>query len=246
MHLLVPMLAVLLGGLVKGVTGFGSAIVAVPLCSLVMPPAEAIFLVALTDLFTGAWLGWKARGLVRVRVLLAMLLPAVAAQWLGTSWLQVWPVHTTRAVVGVVVVPLALGLLVRPVRADGPVDHPDADGAVALGWAAVAGVCAGLLSGVAGMPGPPLVAWVRRYLSDAAGRAQLIAVFLPAGVALVTMLLGRGLVPPATAGGVVALVPCALAGASAGAWLAPRVAPARFGRLVGALLLVSCVGLLWG
>ena len=244
MTLLVGMFALMLGHLVKGVTGFGSAIVAIPLVSLVVPPAEAILLVTATDLVAGSWLAWRSRALVHLKALAAIIPPLFLAQWVGTDLLAWLPVQTAQRALAVLVGWFAVSMILRPVRPEGHADRADATSAGALVWASVAGTVAGLLSGLFGMPGPPVVAWVRRYLSDAAGRALLLAVFVPSSWALVAMILSKGIVPVGSVWLALALIPASLVGASVGARLAGSVAPAVFGRAVGALLLVAAVGLL--
>ena len=77
--------AVGLGNLVKGALGFGSAIVALPIAGLVLPPAEAIAVVAAVDVSTGALLVWRARDDIPWRLVGLALVAALPAQWAGTG-----------------------------------------------------------------------------------------------------------------------------------------------------------------
>lgn len=241
---IVAMAAVFTGNLVKGVTGFGSAIVAIPLLGLVVPAGDAMALVAATDVVTGLGLVASVWGQVRWRVVGAMVVPLFVAQWWATDQLASWSPAGVRVVVALLVAAFATGLVVRPIARPRAADHR-ADGSRALAEAALSGFGAGLTSGFAGMPGPPLVVWTRRHTDDLDGRAILLAVFVPSAVALVSMLVSKGVVEGHVLTRLLGMVPAALLGSFVGARLSGRVPPARFGRLVGIVLWCAVLGMLW-
>lgn len=221
-ELLVLGAAVGLGNLVKGALGFGSAIVALPIAGLVLPPAEAIAVVAAVDVSSGALLVWRAREDIPWRHVALALVAALPAQWAGTG-LQAWlPEAVVQAVVGVAVLALAVWMVWREERGAAPVGQVEA---VRPGPLAVAAAQGGLLSGLVGMPGPPLVAWAQAHLEPRAARGFQLGMFLPGSLALIAMLVGRGSVPLDRVTGALGWIPVAFACA----WLG-SVAGVRLGR----------------
>ena len=174
---------------------------------------------------------------------LIILVPLLVGQVLGTELLAVLPVPTVRALLAIVVGAFALSLLLRPVRPQGPPDDALAQTPRALALAALAGLAGGVMSGVVGPAGPPVIAWVRRHLSDASGRLLMLAVFFPTSAWLVALLLAKGLTAPPVFVLSLAMTPVAMAGAWAGKRLAGTVSPATFGRTIGLVLMAAALGL---
>lgn len=246
MTLAVAVLAVAVGYLVKGVVGFGTVLVAMPLLLLVLPPADAVLVLTATDIVGGGVLAWRARRWVPWQAVVVFLPPMLVGQWAGTGLLAVLDVGAVRRVLAVLVAAMAVTLLRRPERPEGSTPPTGALGGRALGWGVVAGVGAGLCSGLVGAPGPVTVAWVRRFFDDQGGRAAMLWIFLATSTTLVGALLGRGVASPAGLWLAAACVPAALAGGWVGAWVAPRVSAATFGRAVGLVLAAAAVGLWLG
>jgi uncharacterized membrane protein YfcA len=112
-----------------------------------------------------------------------------------------------------------------------------------LALAAFAGVEGGLMSGLVGMSGPPIVAWTQRTLPPSVARAYMLALFVPSSVGLVVGFVAGGLVSPDLVGRGLVLAPAALVGGAVGTALLPRVSRRTFGRVVAALLVVAALGL---
>lgn len=140
--------AFLVAAVVRGFTGFGFALVAVPLASLMMAPARAVPVVFLLQLIVGAYdTARYHRDWDRGFVMLA--LGAIVATPAGVYLLAIASPATARLTVAA----LMLGgtaLLWRPPRL--PL-RPSRR------LAALAGFGAGLSNGLAAMPGPPAVAY---------------------------------------------------------------------------------------
>lgn len=240
---LVVALVLLVGNIVKGMAGFGGPLLAIPVLSLGMPTADAMMLAILTDLATSVWLGVDAWRRVPTRLALILLVPLLLGQVLGTELLAVLPVDTVRVLLAIVVGVFALSLLIRPVRPQGPPDDSSAEAPRALVLAALAGLAGGVMSGVVGPAGPPVIAWVRRHLSDASGRLLMLAVFFPTSAWLVALLLAKGLTAPPVFVESLLMTPVAMIGAWGGKRLAGTVSPATFGRTIGLVLMAAAVGL---
>lgn len=240
--LLVAALAVGLGHLVKGLTGFGSALIAIPLVTLVLGPAQAIVLTTTVDVIVGGGLAigalrdvpWRAAG-----VLLLLMLPL---QRVGTLLHGSLPVDVVTRAIGVAVVLVACWALWRSLRPGGS-EERQALGARAYTEAAGAAALGGVLSGLVGMPGPPIVAWTLRWLPPVPARALLLTVFVPTSVSLVAGYVADGLVEPSFVVQGLLVLPASVLGAWSGARLARVVSPEVFLRIVAALLLVAGSGM---
>lgn len=156
-ELLYPTGVVLLGYVVLGITGFGSALIIVPLLAWRWPLPEVVALTLLMDVPASLLHG--GLNLRRVDFAeLGRLLPGMAAGALFGLWLAgmlsaTWPL-------------LALGVYVAAVgvRAlrPAPAGRPAASGP----WALAAGGAIGTVEMLFGTAGPLVVAWLSRRLAD--------------------------------------------------------------------------------
>lgn len=231
------------GNVVKGMAGFGGPMLAIPVLSQVMEPTHAMALAILADLGTSLWLGIDAWRRTPARWVWVMLTPLLVGQYVGTGLLAVLPEDRVRQLIAIVVGGFALSVLVRPVASDAPVDDARADTRSGRVRAAVAGALGGVMSGLVGPAGPPIIAWCRRHLTPASARSLMLAVFLPTSLWLVVLLVGRGLTPTSTVVEALWLMPVSLWGSWLGKRWSSRVSPVLFGRVVGVVLLVAAVGL---
>eukprot|EP01036_Dinobryon_divergens_P001703 gene1703-2236_t len=142
-------LAVFLGGILRGYTGFGFAIAATPLLTLVLPPQEAVAIVAmlqvaigLTDL-RGAVPRADWRGIAPVMIGMALATP------LGFALLMVMNAAQARLAIALTL-GIATANLMTGWRFRGP---PAPVVAVSVG------LVSGIFNGLAAMAGPPAVAY---------------------------------------------------------------------------------------
>ncbi|MGN0063465.1 MAG: TSUP family transporter [Nocardioides sp.] len=184
-----------LAGAVQALSGFGAALVAVPLLAMVLGPAEAVVLSVLVGLVQSSYAAVREREHVERRTAVSLLGWALPALPLGLVVLQVASEATVSLLVGAVVVVAAL-LLGAGARLP--------EGRLSLG---VAGAASGVLLTSTGLNGPPLVIAMagRRDASPRAVRATLQAVFAVQDVVAlagfaVLGLLSVDLVPAAVAG----------------------------------------------
>ena len=154
---LYPLGVVLLGYTVLGVTGFGSALVIVPLLAWQWPLPEVVAMSLLMDVPASAFhsgLNWRQ---VQWREL-RRLLPGLVAGTLIGLWLMPhlqarWPL----LLLGLYVAAVGLNAL-RPAAA--PALQP------ATGWALPVGTAIGVVELIFGTAGPLVVAWLSRRLRD--------------------------------------------------------------------------------
>lgn len=185
LHWAYPVLTVLLGYLVLGITGFGSALIIVPLLAWQWPLPEAVALTLLLDVPAAACLGglnFKQVNFAEVRRLLPGLVLGMAlGLGLVTLLPQQWPLLLLGAYVA------ATGLRALRPPAGAPTPAPPA-------WAHLAGVIAGVVQMMFGAAGPLVLAWLQRRVSDVRtlrATTPVVMVFAACAVLVLMGLSGR-------------------------------------------------------
>jgi uncharacterized protein len=228
-------LAVFLGGILRGYTGFGFAIAATPLLTLVLPPTEAVAIVAmlqvaigLTDL-RGAVPRADWRGITPLMIGMALATP------LGFALLLVMSAAQARLAIALTLA-VATASLMAGWRFR---DRPASMVAVAIG------LVSGLFNGLAAMPGPPVVAYcLGLALPAAQTRATLIVYFMLTSLLALGAAIASGLIGwPEVAAAAIAF-PLLFAGGAVGARLFHRHGATAYRRhaimaLAGLTLIVA-------
>jgi len=226
-----------IGALVVGVTGFGSALVTIPLATHFVPLQFALPLFALVDLSTAFSVGLEnPRNAARDewRRLVPMILVGTA---LGVTLLVNLPRALGMGLLGAFVLAYALYTLVRhgPAR----VIHPR--------WAWLAGLCGGVTSTLFGAGGPPYAIYLsQRGLSKEQFRATMgFAIMTSISVRVVAFLITGLLLDRTVWLTALAAVPAALLGL----WIARhwylRISREALMRVVALILLASGASLLF-
>ena len=173
-QLAVALAAALAAAFVRGLAGFGMAILLVPVLGLAIPPREAVVV--------ANWLGLLI-GLVGLKKILgpsersAFVISALAmiATPLGV-WLLVL---TDPSLARLLIALIALGSFVLVLLPKRPEHH--APSSTETG---ATGIASGILTGFAGMPGPPVVPYyLRRQIAPQLARASMMTIFLATSVA---------------------------------------------------------------
>jgi uncharacterized membrane protein YfcA len=226
-------LFVALASFLRGLTGFGFAIVATPLLALVLPPALAAPIVVALQIPAGlqtAASDWRDTDLRAASLACLGGLPAI----LPGLWLvAALPAETMRLVVGVVVIlsTVLLSFGFRLGRA--PRTHE------LLG----SGAMSGFLMGAVAMAGPPVI--VLLLASDWAAkrcRATLSLIFFMLGCATFALGLANGVVTLESLGLTALYAPGLFAGQVLGGTLFSRIDGRRY-RAVS-LVIVAATGFL--
>lgn len=247
MELLLAAVILGLAQVVRGVAGFGSALVAVPGLTLLWGPREAVALVVVCETVAGFLLVADVWRRVDWRLVAVVCLPAPLFQWLASGVLVQGPERLVTAVVGAVVLVFGLSVLYEPVSPDGGdlTDLPPGRWQIWL-EGLLAGVGVGVLGGLVGAPGPALAAFLRRHFEPMTFRAYAIVIFCLTDAVLLALLLARGAGGPELALRSTVALPATLLGAAAGMRLAGRLDRRSFGRFIGLLLTAAGGGLLAG
>ncbi len=232
----VALAATLAAAFVRGLAGFGMAILLVPVLALAILPREAVVV--------ANWLGLLI-GLVGLRNILGASeksalhigAAAVIATPVGVWLLAVTDPALARLAIALIALG-SFGLVLLPKR---PAHHQPS-----LTETGVTGLASGVLTGFAGMPGPPVVPYyLRREIPAQLARASMMTVFLitsAAGIVAATLLGVATTREPLLAG---LLFPAVLLGNWLGNLAFGRIGETAWRSFTGAVLALSALAALW-
>lgn len=228
-------LIVAAGAGLQSAAGFGFGMFAIPLIMLLGRPSyEAIAIVAVCSFVQTAWGSWIYRREVHWPTALLIALGTVivmpAGAWMLSELEGIDRTLVRQAFGGLILGALLLQILWRPESRD----------RLAWGWAALASVVSGLMSGLAGMGGPPIVLWVMAHRwSNERTRATVWAIFTVQTIPQLLILrhrFGPDVIEAAGTGVLVA--PALVAGILPGLWIGRRIPKPMLRRLSYVILAV--------
>ena len=218
----------LLATVIQTVTGFGFALVAVPLLALVVEPVPAVVATTVASLMISAAVIRDDWEYVRWREVVVFTLSGIVGMPLGLWVLTQVPARLLTAVIAVVLLIstalVASGATLRTSRA------------TEVG----VGVTSGALLTSTGMNGPPLVVSFQAMgMPPRPFRGTLSTVFLAQGLAAVALLVAGGQVAGEALIAAAISVPMLLAGWVVGNRVFHRLDPVRFRLIVLVMLVIT-------
>lgn len=142
---------VLVGAFVQGLTGFGLALVSVPLLSLVVDAKTAVPIAATFGWLVTIPLAWQLRSHIHHRFALLLFVGSVPASIFGARLLSSLPSSYILGAMGVVLIMTGVYTLMDPAVAMT---------SASTGTTLVAGFGSGMLGASVGEPGPPAIAYI--------------------------------------------------------------------------------------
>jgi uncharacterized membrane protein YfcA len=233
------------GGFVNGLTGFGTALTAMPFWLYAMPPPLAAQLAAAAGIIGQVQTLPAIWHAIVWRRVAPFIVAGLAGVPLGTWLLPHVGIRSFKLGVGLVLVGYCAFLLLAQSRrsmlpaATAPTETPAADAAV--------GFCGGVLGGLAGLSGPLPTIWAtfkpwskddKRALFQAFNVTILSAMLLSSAIA--------GLMPAEIWLALALALPGTIVGVRLGAMVYRRIDDRRFDRLVLALLMIAGMSLIVG
>ncbi len=228
--------ATLLAGFVKGVTGMGHPLVAVPIVSLFLSVEEAVVLVALPNLLSNLVLCVETRASVpQTRDLPRFLAAGMPAAVAGVWVLLAVPADVLRVALAIAIFTFVFQKLRQPDLMIPP--------ATATRFAPLAGAAAGLFQGSIGISGPIVAPWFQCYrLGQSPYIFSIAASFGATGLVQIVVLALRGGFD-GRIGLAVLAIPSSLAAIWVGARVRRRLSGPVFEQLVLAVLTAAGVAL---
>jgi uncharacterized membrane protein YfcA len=246
--------------LVYATFGFGAGMVSIALLAIVLPDlVGAVGVLLILTLVTEVWVLAHAWREVRARLLLGLVPTMAVGLWLGTELLVAGDVGGLKRALGVVVAAAGVWFLyeerARGRRAEPRDAQPQSVGTPASvvkrpvwNWTSLPiGLVSGVLGGLFGTGGPPVIIFLKAYrLDKGAFRATLLWYFLlmslfRAGTYVHAEVLTKDILLAA-----LWLLPASVAGILIGMVIHRRVSESQFGVAVSVLLVVLGVLLLIG
>lgn len=164
--------SVMLAGILRAFTGFGFALIAVPVLGIIFPPQVAVPIVVGLEVVSGAGLLPGARAETDWRLFRILALTALLTLPLGIWLLTLLDDAAMRLLLSAILV-ISVGLFAIAAKAK---NSGAAPGPLPT---AISGLSSGVMVGVSGIPGPPIVAYLMGTgLEAARQRATLIAYFI--------------------------------------------------------------------
>lgn len=237
--LALALLGIAIGGVLKGATGMGGPIIAVPMLAVVFDVQTAVAIYAVPNFVTNLWQAWAYRA-ARLPGSFGLVFAGagLAGAGLGTLMLVGLPPNALLIMIGVVV----LGYVTLRVLHPGwSLDHR-----LARRIAVPAGISAGVLQGAVGLSAPLSVTFLNAMrLERGAFIATISGFFVAMSLSQLPMLTAFGLMTGERVlygfGALAIILLCMPVGAA----LAKRISRETFDRVVLAILAVIALRLLW-
>lgn len=222
---------------IRGITGFGSGLISVPLMALFLPLQFVVPLILLLDFTASVLIGGLHFKRVRWDEISVLVPFGVAGVLLGTTLLVRLPSEPMLLALAVFVFVFALRSLLNL--------HGDRQASRA--WAIPASLTGGTVGALFGTGGPPYVIYLTHRIRDKSElRATFSALFFVEGVTRIAAFVAAGLLLSAEIWlAYLVALPLVLAALHAGGRVHVGLSPVHMTRLVGGLLMVSSVSLLW-
>lgn len=228
------------GHLVKGVSGFGSALFAVPLLLLFLDVRFVTPTFLLFDFTSGILLATANWRSIDRRLLLLLLSGMVVGTGIGTWVLLSFDHRILKRILGVLVTGWALAMLFS--REPG---SPAAERAAGSALAPVSGFLGGLLGATFSVNGPPIIIYLSHVLNEKETfRATLYGVFFADACYKMVLFTANRLLDWEVLRFALLMAPFLITGVAAGSWLQQFLDEKVFRKVVAGILVLTGVMLL--
>ncbi|QGP91527.1 Sulfite exporter TauE/SafE [Neomoorella glycerini] len=223
---------VCLAAALQGITGFGFALISVPLLLLIYDPHTAVGINIIISFVSLSLLTLRVRKAVLLPVVKNLFLGSILGIPLGAYVFLHFDVQQLKFIIGIVTALCSLLLL----------SGMTVKNAAGCFWERIAGSISGFLTGSIGMPGPPIILFLSNLqLPKDRFRATTAAYFTlvyPSSLLLLTLL---GAIDGHITLTAVSLIPFAILGGQVGCRLFSLVPQAQFQRSVPLLVLGTAI-----
>ena len=236
------------GQLIYATVGFGAGLFSVAILAMILPDLSGVVATLfLLILVTEVWVLLHAWRHARMRLLLGLLPTTVLGTWLGTELLVGGDMADLKRLLGLVVMGAGAWFLYSERKPGGVLEKepPTAAGAakspdtVKIWVSLPAGLAAGVLGGLFGTGGPPVIILLKAYrLGKSAFRSTLLWYFFLMSIIRGTAYLRAGVLTERELIAAAYLLPASVAGALLGMVLHRRIQEVSFAVAVSVLLIL--------
>lgn len=228
--IIAALLAVFLAGLIQGLTGFGFALVAVPIMTIFLSPKKVIPIVLIHAILIILVLLYQARKWIDLKRIWPLMIAGIVGLPFGTYLLIFLKVGTLKVLIGSVIVLFALAFLKgfkKEIKSE------------KLAFAPV-GFISGLLAGSTMMGGPPVILFfTNQGLNKNAFRANIVCYFVILSFAAIPVYVAGGLITKEVIKYAIWLLPAMICGGIIGIKLSRVVEEQLFQKIVLIILIVA-------
>jgi len=243
--------------LIKGLTGFGPAIVFISLGSLVMDPARVVAVSPLLDIAAGGILIWKDKSIASFRYWSTLTLPLIAGVVAGAWGFRSLSGALYGRILGLTIVGLGLWFVLRKIpgslitaNTTGPgqpaQDPPGTPPLRPEPGAMIAAGVSGITGGLFGISGPPLIWYFGSRYPRRMFRRIIVPLFLVEAVVRTCVYAALGVLHREEWGIALGLLPAMLIGLMIGNHWFNVIPQHRFERVIGGVLILSGIKLFLG
>ncbi len=215
----------------QGMTGFGFALVSIPMLSMLMELREAVALGALGGLVVNIYLIIKLRSFVKFFDLKNLIIGSVVGIPLGTYVLNYLSPHILKTILGIIIVVFVFLSVFKIIKQRN----------ISTNWGYLFGFTSGLLGGALNTNGPPILIYF--YLNGYdkfKQKASITGFFLIASVFIVSSHALTGITSTSTLKNFGYALPFILSGISLGSRAFGKISTLIYDRIIlGFLFLVS-------
>lgn len=201
-------LIIALGAFTQGLTGFGLALVSVPLLSLTVDAKMAIPIAAVFGWLVTFPIVWKMRQHIQYNMGLILFAGSVPASFLGAKLLNTLPSSYILLAMGVVLILSSL----YSMKSIDPVFKK-----VSTPFTLSAGFCSGILGSSVGEPGPPAIAFISMQpLNADQTKSTLVFFFMLQMIGAIASFWNEGLIDEVVISTVITTIPAFVIGSTLG------------------------------
>ena len=228
---------VALGHFIKGLSGFASALFAIPLLAIFLDIKFVVPVFLLFDFVSGIILTIQTRGFIDRKEALLLLLGLVIGTGIGTYFLVSFGDVALKRVFGGLVILFALKIFIW--------NNESAKKQINRIWAPVSGFLGGCVGGMFGLNGPPMVLYLTHQLKDKqVFRATLYTVFFADACYRLILYSFSRLITIEVIKFALYLTPFLLIGLFVGSKLHTKIKESIFQRIIATILLVTGIFLI--
>ncbi len=237
MTLYIAILTVLCAYFVKSATGFGPALIMIPIFSILFNPKQAIVLSTLFDSIAGLILLATVYRKVNWRFIIPVMLFLNLGIYLGARLMIVIPSKILFLIIGFVVLVFAVFIFFKK-------DVSDVTNQYKVGTGALIASVSGFWGGLTGMSGPLIVSYFKLSFHKEIFRDSLIAIFSFAAIWRLSVYFYLGIPWTLTPVQLLVFLSAMLIGLFFGARFNSKVNERIFNKVVAFILLIPAFNLL--
>ena len=235
--ILLASLIVLVAHIMKGVTGFGSSLIIVPLLSLFVDIKFVVPVMAIMTFFAGLILFLMTKKHIKKDEFFLVLMFVMVGSFIGAQILANYDSILLKRIFAIFVILFSLRMLLTSER--------KIIRKIKKFWGAIAGFIGGILGGMFDTNGPPIVIYFGHKLDKEKFRATITAIFFVDVIWRNILYVSNGVTSLDTLKFALFLLPALIIGIFLGSKIHLKINEVLFRRIVAVILLITGIVLIF-